>query len=275
MPSQGDSRESKNDEVQRKMAEQLAERVGTSPEEIERGVKTFIERSSESLGGADTRPPYRRAIWYDRFFGIIQNRQIDKFSLEFLKLNIAQTRSEAYKLRSGLRFLGLIDKKGNSTSRLDGLRVTGDKFKKNLADVIRNAYSDLFRTIIVETARVENVVNFMIERYGYSKPLAEQATALLSYFCLRAEIPISQELSAFKPRTRVSKRKAVSKRPKKRPRGAEPELEYARLPEEALARFTLKDVGYVDIKDKDTYLLAKAYLTLLSKKLGIADEEEL
>jgi len=274
MPSQRNSRELKNDEIQRKMAEQLGERVGTSPEEIERGVKTFIEKSSESLGGADTRPPYRRVVWYDRFFRIIQQRQVDKFSLEFLRLNIAQTRSEAYKLRSGLRFLGLIDIKGNSTSRLDGLRVTGDKFKKNLADVIHNAYSDLFKTVIVETARVENVVNFIIERYGYSNPLAEQATTLFSYFCSTAEIPISQELSVFKPRRRTSERKAVSRKPKKRSTGAEPELEYTRLSEEALARFILKDVGYVDIKDKDTYLLAKAYLTLLSKKLGIADEEE-
>lgn len=255
------------------MAEQLAERVGTSPEEIERGVKTFIEKSSESLGGADTRPPYRRVVWYDRFFRIIQERQIDKFSLEFLRLNIAQTKSEAYKLRSGLRFLGLIDKKGNATSKLDSLRVTGEKFKNNLADVIHNAYFDLFTAIIVDTAKVENVINFMIEKYGYSKPLAEEATLLFTYFCNRSGIPISQQLSTFKVRKRVSKRKAVSRESKKKLKGAEPEFEYTRLPEEVLARFTLKDVGYVDIKNKDTYLLAKAYLKLLSKRLGIVDEE--
>lgn len=273
MANRRNNRESTNDEIQRKMAEQLGQRVGASPEEIERGVKTFIEKSSEALGGADTRPPYRRRVWYDRFFRIIQKRQMDKFSLEFLKLNIAQTRSEAYKLRSGLRFLGLIDMKGNPTPRLDSLRVIGDKFTKNLADAIHDAYSDLFRTIIVETARVENVVNFMIERYGYSKPLAEQATALFSYFCSKAEIPMSQELSGFKARTRASGQRTAPERPKKKTKRAEPEVEYARLPKEALARFTLRDVGYVDIKDKDTYQLAKAYLTLLSKKLGIAEEE--
>jgi len=44
-----------------------------------------------------------------------------------------------------------------------------------------------------------------------------------------------------------------------------------KLSEDVLARFILKDVGYVDVKDKDTFELAKAYLKLLSKKLGIPE----
>lgn len=44
------------------------------------------------------------------------------------------------------------------------------------------------------------------------------------------------------------------------------------LPPSAIARFTLKDVGYVDIKDADTYMLAKSYLKVLAKKLGIEEE---
>lgn len=45
------------------------------------------------------------------------------------------------------------------------------------------------------------------------------------------------------------------------------------ISEGTLARFTLKDIGYVDVKDKDTFQIAKAYLNVLAKKLGITDKE--
>lgn len=45
------------------------------------------------------------------------------------------------------------------------------------------------------------------------------------------------------------------------------------ISEGVLARFTLKDIGYVDVKDKDTYQIAKAYFKVLAKKLKITEEE--
>lgn len=45
------------------------------------------------------------------------------------------------------------------------------------------------------------------------------------------------------------------------------------ISEGVMARFTLKDIGYVDVKDKDTYQIAKAYLKVLAKKLGLSEEE--
>ena len=197
--------------VQRKMAEQLAEKIGTSPEEIESGLKGFIEKSSESLGGMELKPPYRRPSWYDDFLSLIQERTIDNFSLEFIRLNIVSG-SEAYKLRAGLRFLGLIDEKGHPTSKLAGLRVTGENFKKNLAKVISEAYSDLFNAVIIEKAKAESVINFMIEKYGYSRPLAEEAATLFVYFCSKAGIPISKELSDFQITRRESIRTTTPKK---------------------------------------------------------------
>lgn len=44
------------------------------------------------------------------------------------------------------------------------------------------------------------------------------------------------------------------------------------ISEGVLARFTVKGIGYVDIKDVDTYQIAKAYLKLLAKKLGVEEE---
>lgn len=245
---ENNEQESIDKQLRRKMAEQLAEKVGASPEEIEKGVGGFIQRSSESLGGRP-KPPYRRPSWYEDFFDIIKQRTIDNFSLEFIRLNIASG-SEAYKVRSGLRFLELIDEKGHPTPKLLKLRVTGEEFKKNLGTVILDAYSDLFKSVVMEKARPESVINFMIERYGYSRPLAEEATALFVYFCSKAGIALSSELSEFQvlaketPR-QISPRK-ISK-PQARTRGEEDGEGFAASNSEGIYRFAVKkDLASID-----------------------------
>jgi hypothetical protein len=44
------------------------------------------------------------------------------------------------------------------------------------------------------------------------------------------------------------------------------------LAENVLARLHLKGTGYVDIKDKDDFEIAKAYWSLLLKKLGLDED---
>lgn len=198
---------SDKDEISRRLAEQLSERINSSPEEIQKGVKNFIESSEELLGGAKDKPPYRREPWYEKLFEIIHQRSIPKLSLEFIRHNIISARSEAYKFRNGLRFLDLIDNKGYPTEKLNKLRVTGQEFTKNFEKVIRSAYSDLFRTIIVERAEPESLINYMIERYGYSRPLGEEATVLFTYFCSKAGLTISPQLANFKAKAKKTARK--------------------------------------------------------------------
>lgn len=47
----------------------------------------------------------------------------------------------------------------------------------------------------------------------------------------------------------------------------------AAIPEGVIGRVVLKDAGYVDVKDKSTYELAKAYLKIFAEKLGIKEEK--
>lgn len=216
------SRPAEQDErFQRKIAEQLAGRVGTSADEIEKGVKGFIEKSSEALGGLELKPPYRRPSWYNTFFTIIQERSIGTVSIEFIRLNIVSSTSEAYKLRAGLRFLDLIDNKGHPTNKLLSLRVTGDDFKTNLKRIVHDSYADLFKSIVVERAKPESIINFMIERYGYSRRSAEEATALFVYFCLNAEIALSKELQEFQISIRTIERPAHIRKTVKREKTVE------------------------------------------------------
>ncbi|MHA1578555.1 MAG: hypothetical protein ACTSUQ_02865 [Candidatus Freyarchaeota archaeon] len=46
------------------------------------------------------------------------------------------------------------------------------------------------------------------------------------------------------------------------------------IPDDALGRVTVKDVGYIDVKDKITYEIAKAYLKIFAQKLGIEEKQD-
>lgn len=46
------------------------------------------------------------------------------------------------------------------------------------------------------------------------------------------------------------------------------------LPEGVIGRIIVKDVGYIDVKDKDTFKIAKMYLKFIAKKLGIEGERD-
>lgn len=44
------------------------------------------------------------------------------------------------------------------------------------------------------------------------------------------------------------------------------------IPEGVIGRITMKDAGYIDIKDKTTYEIAKVYLRIFAEKLGIKED---
>ena len=142
----------------------------------------------------ETKPPYRALGWYDSFFDLLQQRKLSRVDLDFIQHNIASDKSDARKFRTGLVFLGLIDDSGFPTKKLEGLYLTGEDFRKNLETVIRDAYAPLFQTIVIERAKRESVVNFLIQKYSYNPPQAERAVQLFVHFCGKAGIPLSPDL---------------------------------------------------------------------------------
>jgi len=257
---------STTDDYQKKLAEQLSRKTKFSSKEIQEGVDKFIQRSRESLGGTELKPPYRRPVWYEKFFESIQKRTITKFSLEFIRLNLTSVKSEAYKLQNGLRFLNLVDLKGNPTPQLEKLRVTGEAFEKNFEEVIRKAYYDLFNTVLIESARPESLINYMIERYGYSQPLAEEAVALFVYFCKKAGIRVSADLESFRPIVeRREKKGEMKKKAAKKESGKQ--FEY----DEAFATLRFDEFSFAVKKDLSAIQFARSQvnslLDYLTKKL--------
>jgi len=222
-------------------------------------------------------PPQGSVKSYAEFLKLLEKRHVPKVDVSFLKDHKIASGNE-YKLIAGLKFLGLIDKDGNATEDLNNLCVVGEKRKENLAKVVRRAYSLLFDEVKLnlEKADPETLINtFKTDFNMGSITTARRAAQVFVFLAQEAGIPLSPRIrekllvsfeKAKKP-SKVAKQRRVKKSFQVAPESA-PEP----LPGDVLARFELKGVGYVDVKDKDTYEIAKKYMKLLAKKLQIAEE---
>jgi hypothetical protein len=211
--------------------------------------------------------------WYDDFLKLLETRKVTKVDKEFLQGQGIATGNEST-LIAGLKFLGLIDKEGNATEAMESLSVIGEKRNENLREILHKAYSLLFESIRIDLERTDadTLVNCFKTDFQMGSPrTAGSAARIFVFLAQKAGLPLSNEITGKLVVSEEKKREIV--RPKKEKDKHEPRVEPSdRLSEGTLARLTLKDVGYVDVKDKDTFELAKAYLKLLSKKLGILEE---
>jgi hypothetical protein len=140
--------------------------------------------------------PYVSITWIERFLDLNHRQVIDRVDTEFVRLNIVGSGNES-KVISALQFLHLIDESGRATQKLALLRVLGDDFRNNLKKVVTDAYSDLISTVVLEAARPENLINFFVQRYGYSPAIAKSAANLFLWFSQQAGISISEELKTL------------------------------------------------------------------------------
>ncbi len=104
-----------------------------------------------------------------------------------------------------------------------------------------------------------------------SPTTAGNAARIFVFLAQKAGMSLSKEIIEELAVSEEKKRKTAKAKSEK----TKQELKSGqgdKLSEDVLARFTLKDVGYLGTKDKDTFELAKAYLKLLSKKLGIPED---
>lgn len=228
-------------------------------------------------------PAQGSTVWYDTLLKLLESRQITKVDKAFLENQDPKIASHnETKLIAGLKFLGLIDKEGNATEAMGSLSVAGDKRKENLQKVVRTAYCLLFVEVKMdlEKAEANTLINSFKTDYKMgSLRTAKDGAKIFVFLAQKAEIALSEsivkELSTSLERKRTTQ--PVSRKPRQAKEDEQRSAGEGRqepIPEEALARFTLKGVGSVDIKDEDTFGLAKAFMKVLAKKLGIAEKEE-
>lgn len=225
------------------------------------------------------RPPYRIVGWYDDFFSLATSRRIDLVNLDFITTNIAKNRSDAGKFLSGLKFLGLVNEKGMATEKMSWLGLSGEEGKMKFATIIREAYADVLKTVVLDRVSVEQFVNYFISTYGFSPNSAAQSVKLFVYFAKKAGLTLSPELAAddvnLKPRRTLESDSRKDLR--KMETGITPRKKNDRISESWNNEGGSKNVQATISMNLDSQTpieIWKLVLKLLSPEAAVADQSE-
>ncbi len=141
-------------------------------------------------------PPARNTsrFWFERFLSVIQRQNPTVIDSSFLS-QIAPNNEG--KLLAQLKFLRLIDDQGKPTALLPSLNMVGAEQKKGFQQIIRESYGDLLSEIVVERAVPDDVVNFFIRKYAFTRDKAINAAKFFLYLSEKGSLPVSKELSTF------------------------------------------------------------------------------
>ena len=155
------------------------------------------EKSSPSnLSVVRRNPPARNTsrFWFERFLAVIQRQNPSVIDSSFLS-QIAP--SNEGKLLAQLKFLKVIDDQGKPTELLPLLNLVGDSQMKGFLQMVEESYSDLLSEVKVDKAVPDDIVNYFIRRYAYTRDKAINASKFFLYLADKSSIQTSQELQSF------------------------------------------------------------------------------
>ncbi len=152
--------------------------------------------ASPASGSARRNPPARNTsrFWFERFLAVIQRQNPSVIDASFLS-QIAP--SNEGKLLAQLKFLRVIDEQGKPTPLLPTLNLIGEEQKKGFQEIAKSSYADLLNEVKIERAVPDDVVNFFIRRYAFTKDKAINASKFFLYLAEKGSLQVSQELSSF------------------------------------------------------------------------------
>ncbi|MCL4518478.1 MAG: DUF5343 domain-containing protein [Thaumarchaeota archaeon] len=157
---------------------------------------TSILASEGTQNQVRRNPPARNTsrFWFERFLTVIQRQNPSTIDATFLS-QIAP--SNEGKLLSQLKFMHLIDELGKPTKLLPMLNMVGEESKKGFQEIIQQAYADLLAEIKIEAAVPDDLVNFFIRKYTFSRDNAINGTKFFLYLCEKAGLKVSDDLATF------------------------------------------------------------------------------
>ncbi len=166
-------------------------------EEVREEEQTLLEeRPSKPATSGKRNPPARNTsrFWFERFLSVIQRQNPSVIDSAFLS-QIAP--SNEGKLLAQLKFLHVIDEQGKPTQLLPKLNMVGEEQKRGFQDIARESYQDLFAELKLDRAVPDDLINFFIRKYAFTRDKAVNAAKFFLYLVDKASIGISQELSSF------------------------------------------------------------------------------
>jgi len=141
-------------------------------------------------------PPARNTsrFWFERFLAVIQRQNPSVIDASFIS-QIAP--SNEGKLLAQLKFLHVVDDQGKPTQLLSMLNMVGDEQKRAFQEIAQESYRELFGEVKIERAVPDDLVNFFIRKYSFTRDKAVNAAKFFLYLAEKGTIPVSNELSTF------------------------------------------------------------------------------
>jgi len=148
-------------------------------------------------------PPARNTsrFWFERFLSVIQRQNPSVIDASFLS-QIAP--SNEGKLLAQLKFLHVVDDKGIPTQVLQMLNMVGEEQKKAFQEIAQESYKELFGEVKIDKALPDDLVNFFIRKYAFSRDKAINAAKFFLYLTEKGGIHVSEELTGFLSEKTVS-----------------------------------------------------------------------
>ena len=141
-------------------------------------------------------PPARNTsrFWFERFLAVIQRQNPAVIDASFLS-QIAP--SNEGKLLAQLKFLRVIDEQGKPTPLLPLLNLVGEEQRKGFQQIAKQSYSELLSEVKIEKAVADDLVNFFIRKYSFTRDKSLNASKFFLYLADKGALPVSQELVTF------------------------------------------------------------------------------
>ncbi len=150
----------------------------------------------QSQNGSKRNPPARNTsrFWFERFLSIIQRQNPSIIDVSFVS-QIAP--SNEGKLLAQLKYLRVIDELGKPTPLLPLLNLVGEEQKKGFNEMVTQSYPELLAEVKIDKAVVDDLINFFIRKYAFTRDKAVNASKFFLYLADKASLQLSPELTSF------------------------------------------------------------------------------
>jgi len=163
-------------------------------------------------------PPYIAKGWIAKAFEKFSKTRINKIDGKVIRdYGIASPGNES-KVVTALKFFGIIDEEGNTIPETYKIfQFSEEKKKEELKKIIHDSYNDLFEKLNIEKINNDDLRDFFIANYDYSKVRAKGAATLFIFLCEMVGISLSEGLMPknrnINPEKKTIRKKDVEKKP--------------------------------------------------------------
>jgi len=153
-------------------------------------------------------PPYGPTKGTLQALQLLRRTTPSRVDSDFLRVNKIAPGNE-YKVVGALRYMKLIDDDGRLTDNSRLLKTKGATYTLALQDIVRSAYSGVFRGLRPDEITRDGIYNYFVTEGGLGAEMATKATRFLIKLCRLAEIEIFAEQNH---KTSASKRRPRAQR---------------------------------------------------------------